>query len=371
MIITILIFIVVLVVLIISHELGHFIAAKLFGVQVDEFGLGFPPKIFGKKYGETEYTLNWLPFGGFVKIVGEDSEDSGGGGPTSESLRQNPRSFAVQPTYKKIIILTGGVIGNLLLAWLLLFISLQTGLLMPLEGTKHPEYFTNVHVAVAYVADGSPAEKSSLQAGDTIEAIGQGVDRRVVTLPGDVQEYIRISKGLPIALEVRRAGEQKFVTVTPMADEAGTYRIGIALAALGEAHEPFFAAIGDGAEMTIDLTKETAIGLYHFAAGLFAKESTVGQVSGPVGIFTLVGSASSLGFAYILAFMALLSINLAVLNILPIPALDGGRVLISSIEKIKGSPVRPELIQKVHSVGFVVLIVLMLVITANDIVKLF
>lgn len=359
---TAILFILVLVVLIISHEFGHFIAAKLFGVQVDEFGLGFPPKIIGKKYGETEYTLNWLPFGGFVKIVGEDDPVEVRL-PDSRSQTSTGRSFGNQPVYKKILILTAGVIANMLLAWFLFFVSLQTGLLMPTEGVARPEYLTNSRVVVGYVLDGSPAQKAGITEGDQV----------VTTSPDEVISLVGASEGKPVTVTVIHAGKKESVSVivTPQADKNGIYKIGVALSELGEAHLPFLAALGESASMTRNLTQATAVGLYQFATGIFAKESTVGAVSGPVGIFGMVGSARDMGFAYVLAFMALLSINLAVLNILPIPALDGGRVLFIIIETIKGSPLSPKFTQNVHSIGFTLLIILMLLITAHDVVKLF
>ena len=359
---TALLFILVLVVLIISHEFGHFLAAKLFGVQVDEFGLGFPPKILGKKYGETEYTLNWLPFGGFVKILGED-EAVEVKLPSSRSQTSTARNFSSQPAYKKIIILSAGVIGNLLLAWLLLSVSLQTGLLLPVEGVAHPEYLANNKVVVGYVADKSPAKVAGIVEGDQI--VASAID--------EVIQNVKASAGKPVMLQIIHAGKKdsNTLTIKPEADEAGVFRIGVALDSMGEAHYPFFTAFTEGALMTGRFTKATFVGLYDFATGLFAKESTAGQVSGPVGIFKMVGSASDMGLAYVLAFMALLSINLAVLNILPIPALDGGRVLFVIIEKIKGSPLSPKFTQNVHSVGFALLILLMLVISIHDVVKLF
>ncbi|MFA6006863.1 MAG: site-2 protease family protein [Candidatus Paceibacterota bacterium] len=361
---TAILFIIVLVTLIISHEFGHFIAAKLFGVQVDEFGLGFPPKIFGKQYGETFYSLNWLPLGGFVRILGEEGENSEVGppttfgGPTSEF---STRSFSTQQTYKKIIILAAGVIGNILLALLLLFVSLQTGLLLPVEGTINPEYLRNRQIIIDYVANDSPASRAGLSSGDTV--LGSV----------DISDLVAKSVGKPIILNIKHAGKSapELVTVTPQSEDGKTYKIGIAFAIMGEAYLPPMSAIRESGLMTVRLAQETITGLYYFATGIFAKESTVGQVSGPVGIFKMVGMASGIGFSYILAFMALLSINLAVLNILPIPALDGGRILFIIIEKIKGSPIKPEFTQKVHSAGFAILIILMAIVTVHDIVKLF
>lgn len=361
---TALLFIIVLVILIISHELGHFLAAKMFGVRVDEFGLGFPPRIWGKQYGETLYSLNWIPFGGFVKILGEDSEAND---------QDKSRNFTFQATYKKVIILAAGVLANIFLAWIFFSVSLQTGLLLPTDGIANSKYLTNQHVAVDYIAPGSPAEKAGMKEGDSIISLGAGADKKSVTSPDEIPAYVKSSAGKPITIEVVHAKSEvkNTITLTPESDKSGSYKIGIALSMLGEANYPFFPAFVEGGKMTWRMGEETAKGLYHFAAGLFAKKSTVGEVSGPVGIFKIVGSASAMGLAYVMALVALLSINLAILNILPIPALDGGRILFCVIEKIKGSPIRPEFIQGVHSVGFALLIILMLVITAHDIIKLF
>jgi len=369
---TALLFIIVIVVLIISHELGHFLAAKFCGVQVDEFGLGFPPRIFGKKWGSTLYSLNWLPFGGFVSILGEDSavnlqEDRPG------VTEFGKRNFVHEPAYRRIFILIAGVTANLLLAWGLLTVSLQTGLLMPVDSGIDEGYITNRQVSIGYVVPNSPAAGAGMLEGDRIISATDSGREIAIDSPEKLTDILNRSNGEPVTISLSRdiSGDTEFVTLMPETISDGGYRIGVALVALGEARLPITFAIVAGASLTVDFTKGTVVGFYNLISGFFAGQEGVGEVSGPVGIYNMVGSASGMGLAYILAFMALLSINLAVLNILPIPALDGGRIAVIIVESIKGSPIRQDIILKIHQTGFVLLIALMAVVTLHDIVKLF
>lgn len=365
---TILLFIVVLVILIVAHELGHFLAAKVSRVRVDEFGLGFPPRMFGWQYGETFYSVNWVPFGGFVKIRGEDSEEE-----TQLKEEDKKRNFAYQPLHRKLIILAGGVIGNILLAWILLTGSLQTGLLVPAELPSLEAYIKDTRTAVGFVEPNSPAERAGLKPGDRINGLLLNEGPENVERPEDIVKAIQASKGQSLTLHVTHLGssEATSVSVTPVQGGDGVYKIGVALELVGEARLPFFAAIREGARMTIDFTKQTIVGFYLIISSLFTENSLAGQVSGPVGIFRLVGDATAFGPAYLLSFMALLSVNLAVLNILPIPALDGGRILFAIIEGVRGKALHPSLIQKVHGIAFALLLLLMAVITIHDVFKLF
>jgi len=362
---TIIVFILVLVALIVVHELGHFFAAKLSGMRVDEFGVGYPPKAWGKRIGETEYTLNWLPFGGFVKIFGEDPE---------EGTLPAPRSFTSKPRTLQALVLVAGIAMNLLFAYLLITATLMIGTTRALtaeEAARAPDAM----LAVASVLPGSPADEAGLVPGDIIvrtESAGgsyEGADPRLFTaLVGENEA------GAPLALAVREGDGTKEVAVAPeagvIAADPERVALGIGLTPVGTISVPFWQAPVEGALLTWELTKQTAIALVHFFAGIFTLTADLSQVAGPVGIAGAVGNASSDGLAPLMTITALISINLALINLLPIPALDGGRLLFVLIEAVIRRPIAPSVANAVNGVGFALLILLMLVVTASDIFKI-
>lgn len=364
---TIVIFILVLVALIVVHEFGHFLVAKWSGMRVDEFGLGYPPKAWGKKIGETEYTLNWLPFGGFVKIFGEDPL------PGDE---YTPRSFGSKPKVLQALVLVAGIAMNLLFAYLLITATLAMGTTRALtdeEAARAPDAV----LAVSSVLSGSPAEEAGLKPGDFI--LGAASDARTFegadahTFTAFVAEDAFIGESL--TLEVRaQDGTSRDVSVRPetgvIASDPGRPALGIGLTAVGTIATPWWQAPVDGAVLTWELTKQTAIALIAFFGSIFTLSADLSQVAGPVGIAGAVGDASDNGLASLMTITALISINLALINLLPIPALDGGRLLFVIIEAITRKPIQPSFANAVNGIGFVLLIGLMLVITASDIFKI-
>jgi regulator of sigma E protease len=364
---TIIIFIIILAVLILVHELGHFIAAKLSKIRVDEFALGFPPKIISFTKGETRYALNLIPFGGYVKIFGENPDDESISGPDSS------RSFVHKPKYVQVIVLIAGITMNVLFAWALFTGSLIAGLPAPADSYNDNE-IKDIHLAVTSVSPDSPAAKAGIKGGVTLTAVEykenhlEGQD----LTPENVQNLITESKGEPIHVHFQdgKALKEVDVQAAPGIVE-DKLAIGISMHLLGEQHIPFFKAIGQGLKLTVLSTKEVAIGLTNFFGQAFVGKADFNQVSGPVGIVGLVGDAARFGFSYLLSFTALISLNLAVINILPFPALDGGRILFVLIEAIIRRPIKPTIANAVNGIGFMLLILLMLVITYKDIVKLF
>lgn len=362
---TIIIFILVLVALIVVHEFGHFVAAKLSGMRVDEFGIGYPPKAWGKKIGETEYTLNWLPFGGFVKIFGEDPE------PGEVAVA---RSFTSKPRILQALVLVAGIAMNLFFAYLLITATLAMGTTRALteqEALQSPD----AQLAIASVVDGSPADEAGLTAGDYIlETRSAGGSyagpepRLFMALVGENET------GIPVMLTVKSGDETREVTVTPEAgvipSEPERAALGIGLSAVGTLSTPWYEAPIEGAILTWELTKQTAIALVHFFGSIFTFSADLSQVAGPVGIAGAVGTASDNGLAALMTITALISINLALINLLPIPALDGGRLLFVIIEAITRRPIKPSFANAVNGIGFVLLVALMLVITASDIFKI-
>jgi regulator of sigma E protease len=261
---TVLIFIIVLVVLILVHEFGHFIAAKLCGMRVDEFGIGFPPKLWGFQAGETFYSINALPFGGFVKIHGEDASENG--------QAPDPRSFSGKPRILQAVVLVAGIVMNIILAWFIF-----SGLLMT----------------------------------------SQWVGPNLVSTP---------------------------LTLVP--------------------------ALIQGAQDTWNITVATAEALGNFFMTLLTLTANLSQVTGPVGIANAVGQASANGWSDLLTLVALISINLAIINIIPIPALDGGRLLFVVIEGIIRRPLKASISNAVNATGFALLVLLMVVVTLHDVYKL-
>ena len=356
-------FLIVLIVLILVHELGHFLAAKYFGIRVDEFGLGFPPRIWGYTYGETIYSINWIPFGGFVKIFGET--------PDHESIAgaDSMRSMVNKPKWQQVIVLAAGVTFNIIFAWLLISLGFMSG--MPASVDAYPGVqVQNAHVTLSAISAKSPAAAAGLRPGDEVERLESGKDLLIALKVSDVQEFIAAHPA-PITITYARVGVIATTSATPVAGiVAGKAALGVSLDLTGTVKLPIHRALYEGAKTTWYVLENTAVGLGGFFKDIFMLKAKLSQVTGPVGIVGLVGDASALGFIYLLSFAAFISLNLAVINLLPLPALDGGRILFIIIEKIKGSAIKPEIANLVNTIGFFALIALMLVVTFHDIWKL-
>lgn len=367
---TIIIFILVLVALIVVHEFGHFVVAKLSRMKVDEFGIGYPPRAWGFKRGETEYTLNWLPFGGFVRIYGEDEQDRVEGKP------DDARAFGSRPRILQALVLLAGIAMNLFFAWVLLSATLAIGTqraLSPEEVATTPDAV----LLVATVVPGSPAALAGLVPGDAILSVAAAGAEYVGVEPEGFTSFVaKRTAGTPLTLHIRTAkDEERAVTIAsatgvlPSAPERAA--LGIAVATVGTAQVPLLDAPLEGAYLTWEVTKATAVGLWHFFSGLATFTADLTQVSGPVGIVGAVGTASSHGLAALLSLTAIISINLALINLIPIPALDGGRLLFVIIESIIRRPLPAVATRAVNTVGFGMLILLMIVVTAHDVFKIF
>ena len=370
---TVIIFIIVLAVLIFVHELGHFLAAKLFGIRVDAFKLGFGPKIFTWKRGETEYGVNWLPFGGYVKIFGEnpDEQSLDAAGPESS------RSFVLKSRWKQALVLVAGVLFNFIFAWLLYVAVFTTGVTASTTGfEQYSSHFTDPRIMVTYILPGSPADKAGLQAGDVLTAVGSTSAKLASTLNGDsvitsVQNTINDNAGKPIAIDYTRGTESRAIEVTPINSIVpNKYAIGISMDNTVDLKLPFLTSIGEGFRYTLILIKETVAGLYGFIANIFVGHPDFADVAGPVGIAGIVGNAAQLGFKYLVMVTAIISINLGVINLIPFPALDGGRILFVAVEGIFRRRIPAKFSNAVNMVGFALLMVLMVAVTWKDIAKL-
>ncbi len=362
---SILLFFLILIVLVVVHELGHFLIAKWSGIEVKEFGFGFPPRIFGRMWRGTLYSINWIPFGGFVKIFGEDPEEL----PTTEE--EKAKHFSFKPRPIQAAVLVAGVTFNMLFAWLLISLGFITGLPSSV-GAPTSGQVQDAKVVITEVVKDSPAEKAGLKVGDAIlslQASNQKIDH--FTVQG-VQEFIGSHGDQTVQVQYKRGEQSGTLSVIPKQGIVqGKSAIGIAMDMIGIVKLPFLSALAEGASLAGYIFKNVALGLATFIWNAVTFRAHFSDVTGPVGIVGLVGSARQLGFAYILSLAAFISINLAVINLLPFPALDGARLVFVAIEAIIRRPINPRVANMINTIGFFVLIALMLVVTLHDIVKLF
>lgn len=359
---SIILFLIILIALILVHEFGHFIVAKRSGIRVDEFGIGFPPKIWGKKFGETEYTINALPFGGFVRIFGED--------PNAESMHSS-RSMVSKPWYIKSAVIVAGVGMNILFAWFLFVIGFLWG--MP-QAVSFEDAVPGARMLVSHVVAGSPAEKAGLKTGDTIVSVEDGVNKVLAENPAEVSAFIGRHAGTPITLSYERDEKLSSITAVPVAGlvahEPERGALGFGLGLVASTPLPFFEALYEASSLTGTTLWQITISLLGFFGSAFTLSADLSQVTGPVGIVGLVGDAATLGFFALLTFTAFISLNLAVINLLPFPALDGGRFVITIAEAIRGKMFPSTVVNAINGIGFALLILLMVIVTWSDIMKL-
>jgi regulator of sigma E protease len=362
----------ILLFLIVIHELGHFLAAKWSGVQVDEFGIGYPPRIFSfGKWGETLLTLNWLPFGGFVKLYGEDSLDGVPAGKKSRSLMGASRT-------RQAAILLAGVTGNLVAAYLLFTVALMLGTPMSVaDGT------TGARVTVQAVLPGSPADTAGLRSGDTIEQISSGTSVADYTQKG-ISDFIAQRGGSEVTIRIERTEKdeggkvqllRKDIVATPahgvLTDASSRPALGISMDSLVLEKQGFLDAAYTAIPHTWHALLATAEGLWSFFKKAVTGNADMKDVVGPIGLVNIVDEASVYGWGKILALAAFISLNLVIINLLPFPALDGGRLAILAVETLARRPLPEKSMVVVNGLGFVLLIVLMIVVTYHDIVSLF
>lgn len=362
MLLTIIVFLLILGLLVFAHELGHFISAKKAGAKVEEFGFGFPPKIFSFKKGETIYSLNAIPLGGFVKIFGEEGE---------ENKSTSQKAFYNKPIWQRAIVLVMGVVMNLVLAAVLLSIVHMLGIPTVIEQGQEANY-RNIQVQIVETAKNSPAENAGIKVGDAIVSLFFGSDKIQISEIEDVQKFIAFHLGQEVSMEIKRGNETIIKNITPRVDHPENEgALGIAMSKTGLVSYPWYKAILKGFEATGKLVVTMITMFWLLIKTLLFQGKMIGEVAGPVGIAVLTSQVVHLGWVYVLQFAAILSINLAIINILPFPALDGGRLLFLLIEKIKGKPVKFKTERMAHTLGFAILIGLMLIVTLRDIIKLF
>lgn len=334
----ILIAIVLFLFLILFHEFGHFIVAKLSGIKVNEFAVGMGPLIFSKKKGETQYSFRLIPIGGYCAMEGEDEESS------------DPRSFDGAPAYKRFLTILAGPVSNLILA------SLVFSLVGFVAGV--------VTTSVGDFTDNSPAKIAGIEIGDEITKVGSH----------PIEEFTDISKAVgsfyedkdfsePIGVEVKRDGKSLSFDIKPHVEAENIY-IGI----IPQRRSPgLIESVGLGIKET---GKNIAM-IFKVLGRLFSGRLALGALSGPIGVLREIGNQAQTGILNLLYFLAYISVNLAVFNLLPIPALDGSKLLTSGIEMLTGKKINKKFEERVTVIGFFILIGLIIVVSVKDIISLF
>jgi regulator of sigma E protease len=374
MIYTIIIFIIVLSVIVFAHELGHFVSARIFGLKPREFGFGMPPRIFGiyrstsgkwktvwgKKNvsdaADTIYSLNALLLGGFVNLGEDDIETV------------NPNHFINKKSWQKAIILSAGVFMNIILAALLFSFGYLFGMPTQTEELSAKAIVRHEQIQVYEVYLDSPAEKAGLKSGDTILAI----DGELVNTDANLADYFVSKENQSVSLQIKHLNEEQEIVVVPEKRvDTNQPGIGISYISTGLVRYPWYLAIIKGFGAAFAMFWAIIVAFCGLIKSLFVGSDLAVQVTGPVGIANITGQMARLGFAYLVQFTAFISLNLALINFLPFPALDGGRVLFLAIEKITGRPVKRQVEAAIHNFGFILLLILFAVVTLRDIIKLF
>jgi regulator of sigma E protease len=354
-----LIVIAILVLLIVVHEFGHFIAAKLFGVKVVEFGVGYPPRAltFGT-WGGTEYTVNWIPFGGFVRLYGDDDDGVRGRGTFVDSAR-----------YKQAIILVAGICGNIIAGWLLFAAAYHTGILhtteVPTEGAR---------LMITDVVAGSPADAAGLKVGDYLVDVSDADGAHPELTPEPITQFLSERGGEDITLGFEHAGERQSAVVRPahavVPDEAQRPAIGVGLALVTAESVSWGDALVEAAKSAYNTLILVVEGVFTLLGQTLHGAPNLQAVTGPVGLVGAVGEAAQNGAGYVLSLAAFISLNLAVINLIPIPALDGGRLLVVGIEAALRRRAPRLAIQLLNTVGIALIILLMIAVTYHDIARL-
>ena len=361
MIITVILFLVLLSVLVLAHEWGHYFTASKFKMKVEEFGLGYPPRIFSWKNKKTGvlWSINLIPIGGFVKIEGENGDECKG----------DDDSFCKRPIWQRFIVLFAGVFMNMVVASIFFSIALGIGTAAIVEGYQGSAVLEDEQLQVTQLLPNSPADEAGMRVGDSIVSI----NGEVFDSGEQARAYImELGADSIVEFEIDRNDEVfEIVAVPSYVKELDDIGLGVAIYETGIVRYPWYSLPWRGVETTAWYTKQICAGFYKMAKSVVTGNGLGMEVSGPVGIAVMTGEAAQMGFVYILQFGAILSINLAILNILPIPALDGGRIIFLAIEGIIRRPVNSKVEAVVHNVGFLLLMLLVLFVTYKDVLGLF
>lgn len=373
---SILLFIVILLALVLVHEFGHFVVAKLSKMRVDEFAFGFPPKLFSKKIGETEYSVNMLPIGGFVKIYGEDAlieEDLRDEIECEARAKDRERSFIARPRILQAAVLFAGVAMNFVFAWFLYSVVFVKGTAMVVSTD---EASPAAVLTILNYSDGSPLDDADVPRGAEIVSIRSEDGALEEMTPEGVRSYFGESRGKPVVMEYRMDSEEKTVVVTPkkgmIASEPERYALGVHLGLIETVSYSAPRAVYEGFRASVSGIAQISVGLWNLIGDSIRLKADLAQISGPVGLVGIVGDAQQNGgLGALMRLTAVISLNLVVINLLPLPALDGGRLVFVAIEAVRRKAISPKIVMWVNGVGFIALLILMLAVTVSDIVKLF
>lgn len=348
---TILLLIIVLLVTVLVHEWGHYTAARKSGMIVEEFGFGIPPRIWAWKKGETTYSINAIPFGGFVKIAGENG---------FEDTTPREKQFESKPWYKQSLVLVAGVICNIFLAIILFTFSYTLGT---------PKLSESGTPTVIQITKDSPIDKAGIRVGDTFVSVSK-YGRNISNINTTELKSLISGSTDPLMITFVHNKETKTVSVTPIA-KGSTVSIGIAVERIELEKTSFGEAFVKGLQKTASTTSDIFKTVGSLLGKLITGQKQDQSLIGPIGLAGEIRSASNIGFGYLLAFTAMISVNLAVINILPFPALDGGRLLIVILERLFRRKFSKKVVNIIHASGFVLLISLMIVLSVGDIRRLF
>jgi regulator of sigma E protease len=339
------------------HELGHFLFCKLFSIRTPSFSIGFGPRLWSKKIGETEFAISAIPLGGYVEIAGAAEV---GQGEQKEAYTQDEYSFATKPFYQKLLVMLGGIIFNLLFAYVAIIAVFMTGL--PKSNFLYP---LNATPVIATVASQSIGEQKGLKPGDTIITVDEkSFDNDITSLI----RYIQARPSQPIQLTIERAGKPMAIDLVIDSKTVGNQTVGV----LGVTFEmaslpgyPFFTAIKKGIQITHEFIYRTIMGFF----SIFAKRD-IGQMSGPLMIVSMTVKGAEQGFSILIFFLAIISINLAILNLIPLPILDGGQILFYGIEALIRRQIPIRIKEYIHIASWILILLLILYISTKDIARI-
>jgi len=335
------------------HELGHFTFAKLTGMRVERFSIGFPPRLIGKKIGDTDYCLSAIPLGGYVKVAGVIDESM-----DTEGVQGEPWEFQSKRTYQKLLYITGGVLFNILLSIIIFTaLTLSSGI-----------YSASDEPIIEEVVPGLPADSSGLQAGDRILAI----DGTSIATWNEMVDLIHAKPDQSIQIAWSRNGQSFATELTPITNKIlqGSKLVDVGMIGISpilEHHRAgFFESIGRGTANTWYWFKVTVVSLKMLVTG----EESIRNLGGPIFIARLAGESAKSGFASLLGLIAIISVNLALINILPLPALDGGHVIVTVTESIIRRPLSIKAKMRIQQVGLAIILTLTVLVFYNDILRL-
>ena len=358
--VAVIVFILIFPLLVLAHEWGHYYSARRVGIKVEEFGLGLPPRIVGVKRGETIYSINWIPFGGFVRYVEGDESSN------------DKRAFINKSVWQRALVVVAGVLMNFFVAFVVLMIgfwaSMPPLVTSPEQYVKDPTRIDS-KIIVLEIEEASPAAIAQLQLGDYI--VGSG-DIRFNSI-NDFKIFLEDKASQAVPFIVERSGEEIALSITPRLNDEGNVAVGVWIdRAIEKVDYIWWKVPWLALQETVLLTGVIAVAIADFVFRLFTTASIPLELAGPVGIAKITADLLQIGWLKILQFMVFLSLNLAIINLVPFPALDGGRLLFIIVEALRGGRKVPQRIEgAIHSVGFMLLLLLLVVVTFRDIIKLF